>query len=86
MAIYKGKKIGVMANKVRWDADWFQWEIVGDKEWQGEWWRVEEVEKILGFIRFNCIVGKYCLKYGNDYAKVKYFRKFADARAFAKSL
>lgn len=70
-----------MANKVRWDADWFQWEIVGDKDW-----RVERLEKILGFIRFNCIVGKYCLTYGNDYAKTKYFRKFADARAFARTL
>lgn len=75
-----------MANKVRWDADWSWWEIVGDKEWQGEWWRAEQVEKILGFVQWDCNCDMYRVSYGSDFHKTEYFRKFADARAFAKSL
>lgn len=75
-----------MANKVRWEADWSRWVVVGEKEWRGEWWRAEQVEKILGFIAFSRSAGMYCLIYDSDYHKAKYFSKFADARAFARSL
>lgn len=64
-----------MANKVRWDADWSWWEVT--REGSGD---------IIGFVQWNCNCDMYCVSWGSDFHKREYFRKFADARAFAKSL
>jgi hypothetical protein len=64
-----------MANKVRWDAGW-------------SWWKVTRKgsEDIIGFVQWRHNCDMYCVSYGSDFHKTQYFGKFADARAFARTL
>jgi hypothetical protein len=64
-----------MANKVRWDGDWSCWEVT--REGSGD---------IIGFVQWDWNSDIYRVSWGSDIHKRAYFKKFADARAFAKKL